>query len=55
MQSVADSDLDVVAKFDSYFTEKYQIHGINIEQNSDNFIRCDRGGPGKHTTGKLPG
>ncbi len=39
MQSVADGDFEVEARFDSSLTEKYQLQGILAEQSNGTFLR----------------
>jgi regulation of enolase protein 1 (concanavalin A-like superfamily) len=41
MQSMADGDFVVEAKFDSAVTAKYQMQGFIVEQDAQNFIRFD--------------
>ena len=41
MQSVADGDFVLEAKFDSLVSAKYQMQGFIVEQDAQNFIRFD--------------
>ncbi len=41
MQAAGNADFDVEIKFDSVLTSPYQIQGIIVEQDSNNFIRFD--------------
>jgi len=41
IQPVTDADFDVMAKFDSELSGRYQSQGIFVEQDSNNYIRFD--------------
>jgi hypothetical protein len=41
MQAVANTDFEIVAKFESVLSAAYQIQGILIEQDGGNFLRFD--------------
>ncbi|MEZ6019205.1 MAG: DUF1349 domain-containing protein [Planctomycetota bacterium] len=41
MQTVADTDFIVEAKFDSEVTQPYQIQGLIVEQDANNWVRFD--------------
>lgn len=49
LQSIVDTDLEVVAKFDSAVTLKYQLQGIVVEQDSSNLVRFDFYSDGTNT------
>ena len=41
MQAVADVDFELVAKFESLVSLKYQMQGLIVEQDAENFLRFD--------------
>ena len=41
MQSTNDTDFEIEVKFDSPVEDKYQIEGVLIKQDSDNFLRLE--------------
>ncbi len=41
MQPTADEDFEIEAKFESEPNQKFQIHGLLVEQDADDFIRFD--------------
>ncbi len=47
MQSVADGDFEVEAKFDSVPSAKYQMQGLVVEQDADEWLRFDTYHDGK--------
>src|SRR4030066_2122070 len=49
MQPANDTDFEVEVKFDSPVSSKYQIEGIIIEQNSNNYLRFDFHSTGSDT------
>ena len=49
MQSVADTDFAVEVKFDSVVSQRYQVQGLIVEQDSGNFLRVDQHYDGSQT------
>ncbi len=49
MQSVVDTDFEIEAKFDSTVSQAYQIQGILVETDPNNFIRFDYYSDGSQT------
>jgi len=47
MQSAADTDFEIEVKFESEPTQKYQLQGLLIEQDAENFLRLDFYSDGK--------
>ncbi|MBN1514171.1 MAG: DUF1349 domain-containing protein [Phycisphaerae bacterium] len=41
MQPAADTDFEIQARFDSPVTTRYQMQGILVEQDADNYVRFD--------------
>ncbi len=49
MQSVADTDFALEVKFDSVVSQRYQMQGLLVEQDSGNFLRVDQYSDGSQT------
>src|SRR6185312_5726856 len=50
LQSIANADFDVVAKFNSTVSQQYQGFGILVQQDATNFLRCEMSSDGSVTT-----
>ena len=49
MQSAADTDFAVEVKFDSVVSQRYQLQGLLVEQDSGKFLRVDQYSDGSQT------
>jgi regulation of enolase protein 1 (concanavalin A-like superfamily) len=49
MQTVKDTDFEIQAKYDSPVSLKYQLQGILVEEDDENFLRIDLNGDGLAT------
>jgi len=49
VQSVTDADFELEVKFESIVTSQYQLQGILVEQDANNFIRFDFHSDGSNT------
>ena len=49
MQPANNTDLDLEVKFDSPLTQEFQVHGLVVEQDADNFVRFDFNSDGTAT------
>ena len=49
MQAVTDDDFELEVKFESIVTSQYQLQGILVEQDANNFIRFDFHSDGNNT------
>jgi regulation of enolase protein 1 (concanavalin A-like superfamily) len=41
MQTISDTDLEIEAKYDSPVSQRYQMQGILVEQDANNFLRIE--------------
>jgi len=41
MQPIVDADMELEVRFDSPVTERYQMQGVLVEQDADNYVRFD--------------